>query len=142
MILVQNMSNQKIQFCPECDNKFYHQLVDLDDNNKEILVYICRVCGNKDDQINGACVLNIQYDNSASNNNYEHVVNKYTKYDPTLPHISIPCPNEECSSNKANRVSNQTAPSTDALYIRYDNDNMKHVYMCTSCDFIWKTHEP
>jgi DNA-directed RNA polymerase subunit M/transcription elongation factor TFIIS len=130
------MSAQQIQFCKICDNKYYHKLTEDDE---EALVYYCRVCGNQEDNIGGSCVLNIQYDNTNTNTNYEQIVNKYTKYDPTLPHIHIPCPNDECKSNKTNAVE-QKNNTTDAVYIRYDHVNMKHLYMCTACDHLWKTH--
>tara|TARA_Y100000389_G_C17193960_1_gene380261 strand:- start:262 stop:678 length:417 start_codon:yes stop_codon:yes gene_type:complete len=135
------MSTQRIKFCPLCDNKYYHKLVDNKENgnNDQSLVYYCRVCGHQDENITGACVLNIQYDTtsgSGSNANYEYVINRYTKYDPTLPHIQIPCPNEDCKSNNNTKDAN-----TDAVYIRYDHDNMRHLYMCTDCDFVWKTHD-
>jgi hypothetical protein len=156
------MSAQKIRFCPVCDNKYYHQLSTITntakENNKDgmeaignknedgtidmdRLVYSCRVCGHEDENFIGACVLNIQYDNkSADSTNYQNIVNRYTKFDPTLPHIEIPCPNEECKTNKNNDPTAKAA-YTDALYIRYDNIQMKHLYLCTTCDFIWKTHD-
>ena len=57
-------------------------------------------------------------------------INKYTKYDPTLPHMStIKCPNLNCSSNKK---SNSVA--SDVIYLRYDDKNMKYVYLCCHCD--------
>lgn len=153
------MSAQKIRFCPVCDNKYYHQLSSVtntvndgkkdkkektsDTNDVELdrLVYSCRVCGHEDENFIGACVLNIQYDSKkADNTNYQNIVNRYTKHDPTLPHIEIPCPNEECKTNKNNDPKAKAA-YTDALYIRYDNVQMKHLYLCTVCDFIWKTHD-
>jgi DNA-directed RNA polymerase subunit M/transcription elongation factor TFIIS len=132
------MSSQQIRFCPQCDNKYYHQVIS--DSEEDKLIYFCRVCGNKDDNITETCVLNIQYDEK-NKTNYENIINKYTKYDPTLPHISIPCPNLECKSNHVNEKDSTTMKHTDAIYIRYDHENMKHLYMCVLCDFIWKTHE-
>jgi hypothetical protein len=145
------MSAQRIKFCPLCDNKYYHKLIDnvdagnnntKEEQNLETLVYFCRVCGHQDENITGACVLNIQYDTttgSGSNANYEYVINRYTKYDPTLPHIQIPCPNEDCTSNTKN--DSKQDKNTDAVYIRYDHVNMRHLYMCTDCEFVWKTHD-
>lgn len=123
---------QTIRFCEVCDNKFYHQVSD------DSLIYFCRVCGNVDKSISheNVCVLNIQYDQKDNNKPFEHFVNKYTKHDPTLPHIILPCPNEKCSSNKEN-----ADKKTDVIYIRYDNHFMKHLYMCVTCDFIWKSNE-
>ena len=120
------MSNlQTIRFCDICDNKLYHQI------DSDSLVYFCRVCGEKTKAVNDVCVLNINYSNDDSKP-IEHVINKYTKHDPSLPHISLPCPSEKC---KSNLESNNQKP--DIIYIRYNNEQMKHIYMCTLCDFTW-----
>ena len=121
-------SNQTIRFCDLCDNKYYHQIQD------DKLIYYCRVCGNKDLNITneGLCVLNTQY--HENNQAFEFVVNRFTKYDPTLPHICLKCPNEKCESNEKNEVS-----VTDVVYLRYDKDAMKHIYICTTCNYTWKT---
>jgi DNA-directed RNA polymerase subunit M/transcription elongation factor TFIIS len=133
------MSSQKIKFCPKCDNKYYHQVV-FDSEEEDKLIYFCRVCGHQDDDdITGTCVLNIQYDEK-NKTRYENIINKYTKYDPTLPHINIPCPNIECKSNQV-KENDSTVKHTDAIYIRYDHENMKHLYMCIECEYVWKTHE-
>jgi len=64
-------------------------------------------------------------------------VNKYTKYDPTLPHINIKCPNDNCKTNTTNNPENVT----DAIYLRYDNTQLKFLYICTEpdCNYKWKT---
>ena len=79
--------------------------------------------------------------------NYKNVINKYTKLDPTLPRIhNIDCPNFECPSN-LNKSNTEEAESKggeskknidkEILYIRYDDKNMKFVYLCANCDTIW-----
>lgn len=110
-----------IRFCIRCDNKYYHQIQD----NK--LIYYCRVCGHQDLNIAGLCVLNTQYGHSTDS--YEHVVNRFTKFDPTLPHIYLKCPNEKCTTKEI----------TDAIYLRYEPNQMKHLYICTECDHKWTT---
>ena len=125
--------NQQIRFCEDCDNKLYH----LIENNS--LVYFCRVCGKKDVTLSTSshCVLSIQMDGNDTSDLYEHLIHKYTKHDPTLPHIFIPCPNESCVSN-VSKEGSSTESFKDAVYIRYDNQHMKHLYLCTKCDFKWK----
>ena len=55
--------------------------------------------------------------------------------DPTIPRVyNMECPNADCKTNKDNA-------SKEVLYIRYDDENMKYVYMCCICDFIWKNEE-
>ena len=55
--------------------------------------------------------------------------------DPTLPRISkVLCPNAECETNKGDA-------KREIIYIRYDDINMNYIYMCSTCDTIWKTDE-
>jgi hypothetical protein len=93
------------------------------------------------------------------------VVNKYTKLDPTLPRIStILCPNTECPCNRnhnptqyadratimgiAEEEATQLGSSAEAaddatprevIYLRYDDTNMKYIYLCAVCNTIWNT---
>ena len=70
--------------------------------------------------------------------NFNHVINNYTKLDPTLPRMkNIKCPNAECSSNKKDEEK-YTYP--EVIYMRYDDSNMKYAYICSHCDFVWKTN--
>jgi aspartate carbamoyltransferase regulatory subunit len=46
------------------------------------------------------------------------------------------CPNPECTTNHA-----KDSPSAEIIVIRYDEINMKYVYVCASCDTVWKTEE-
>ena len=129
---------QTIRFCQFCQNKLYHQV------ENDSLLYFCYVCGEKEDtiQTNGICVLNIDYgDSMHSVKPTEHIINKYTKHDPTLPHIHLPCPNTSCSSYKGKSESDRANITSDVIYLRYDNVQMKHLYVCCDCDFIWKTNE-
>jgi len=72
---------------------------------------------------------------SKSEQKFSHIINKYTKLDPTLPRISkILCPNAECETN-----THETP--REIIYIRYDDVNMKYIYLCSSCDTVWKTDE-
>ena len=74
----------------------------------------------------------------ASVSSYEHIINKYTKLDPTLPHINnIKCPNSACTSNEETKSDDTKKP--DILYLRYDDTNMKFVYLCTECNTVWKS---
>jgi len=103
-------------------------------------------------------------------NQYAHVVNKYTKLDPTLPRIStILCPNTECPCNRnhnptqyadrnaivgiteeeeATHLGSSAAASgaaaddaipREVIYLRYDDTNMKYIYLCAVCNTIWNT---
>ena len=188
-----------MQFCSECHNMYYLKIRDEDGNIGNTLIYYCRNCGHEDTTLSttNICVSDIQL--RTSEKKYTHIVNEYTKFDPTLPRINtIKCPNQECSSNtamkggapktNASTVGAKTTklkiktkktdasladepaalePVSDAasaapvsaapvsaapdatleseqtnrevIYIRYDDTNMKYVYLCVHCDTTWRT---
>jgi aspartate carbamoyltransferase regulatory subunit len=111
----------------------YYIRINSDDPNK--LVYYCRKCGNEDKllAIENVCVSKTQV--KKSEQSFGHIVNKYTKLDPTLPRISnILCVNPDCITNTEDKL-------REIIYIRYDDANMKYIYLCSDCDTIWKTNE-
>ena len=121
-----------MHFCSNCSNMYYIR-INSDDPNK--LVYYCRKCGNEDKllAIENVCVSKTQI--KKSEQSFSHIINKYTKLDPTLPRINtILCPNSECETNKTHK-------EREIIYIRYDDTNMKYIYLCSDCDTIWKTNE-
>lgn len=125
-------------FCSNCDNMYYLKLNDKDQNK---LLYYCRQCGNEDDNLvnNEICVLKTKITDSEQV--YHHIINEYTKEDPTIPRITnIKCPNTECPSNLTNEDENKdNKVEREVLYIRYDDLNMKYVYLCAICDKVWET---
>jgi DNA-directed RNA polymerase subunit M/transcription elongation factor TFIIS len=145
--------NTNIKFCGKCDNKYYHR---IEENQ---LRYYCRVCGNIEANVTteALCVLDTQFQQNT--HNYDFIVNKYTKFDPTLPHIFVRCPNDACTTNSETNVetnvengeNSETGENsggkgkdskekvTDAIYLRYDNTQLKYIYICTTCDHKWKT---
>lgn len=125
-----------MHFCEKCDNMYYLKLSE-DDSNK--LIYYCRNCGNEDDILTkeNVCVLDTAV--RQTEQRYSQSINEFTKFDPTLPRINtIRCPNDECPSNH-DEEGNE--PDREVIYIRYDDVNMKYIYMCAKCNTIWKTDE-
>lgn len=119
-----------MHFCSNCQNMYY---IRVNDNNPNQLVYYCRQCGNEDTAISNdnICVSKLQI--KKNEQSFNHMINKYTKLDPTLPRINtILCPNPECETNTKN-------VEREIIYIRYDETNMKYVYVCSTCDTVWKT---
>ena len=120
-----------MHFCSNCQNMYYIR-INSDDPNK--LVYYCRNCGNEDTSlvIDKVCVSKMQI--KKNEQSFNHIINKYTKLDPTLPRINtILCPNTECATNTKEK-------EREIIYIRYDDTNMKYVYLCSECDTVWNTN--
>jgi DNA-directed RNA polymerase subunit M/transcription elongation factor TFIIS len=121
-----------MHFCNKCLNMYYIS-IDPDDSNK--LIYYCRNCGNKDNNLSEKNVTVTRIQVKKSQQEFSHIINKYTKLDPTLPRINnVLCPNADCATNK------DDSPR-EIIYIRYDNQNMKYVYLCSTCDTVWKTED-
>lgn len=125
-----------MHFCQECDNMYYIK-IHGDDSNQ--LTYYCRNCGFEDNTItkDNICVSNTQLHKESQQ--FNHIINDYTKYDPTLPHISnIDCPNGDCICNKpTNDDMDDDTVKNDIIYIRYDDSNLNYIYVCTYCNTSW-----
>ena len=140
-----------MHFCKVCDNLYY---IKLKGEGEDELVYYCRKCGNEDDDLitslENICVSKSEKKNTDNDNSYKHIINKYTKLDPTLPRIhNIKCPNVDCITNIEKKGEDDedgeskkteiNKESTEILYLRYDDTNMKFVYICSHCDTVWKS---
>lgn len=153
-----------MHFCSECHNMYYLKIKDEDEQDEgvdsNILIYYCRNCGHEDTTLSAEsiCVSDTQF--RRSEKNFTHIVNEFTKYDPTLPRINtIKCPNHECISNTTSMAGGASSSSgnikkegktaldtldkdsdgREVIYIRYDDVNMKYVYLCVHCNTTWKT---
>jgi DNA-directed RNA polymerase subunit M/transcription elongation factor TFIIS len=130
-----------MKFCSNCDNMYYLQILDNSDSkdNNDKLIYYCRNCGNKDTNIEKDNIVVSITNVKQTEQKYNHIINKYTKLDPTLPRISnINCPNPSCSSNKDD--DDELKTTNEIIYIRYDNSNLKYAYICSNCDTIWNNN--
>ena len=127
-----------MHFCPKCGNMYYLQLK-KDDQDK--LIYYCRNCGNEDESlVSNLNNLYVSKTDIKKEMNYKTSINQYTKLDPTLPRIdNIDCPNPDCDCNKTEGKSEEPIAKKEILYIRYDDANMKFVYLCAICDTVWNT---
>lgn len=121
-----------MKFCVQCQNMLYIS-INKDDPNE--LIYYCRHCGSTDETITqeGHCVLDMTL--KQGEQKFSHIINQYTKLDPTLPRIyTMKCPNDLC-------ITNAESKKAEIIYMRYDDSNMKYVYICVDCDTIWKTDD-
>ena len=121
-----------MKFCIKCDNMYY---ISIDNNNEDQLIYYCRFCGHKDEQLTEDGVIVLKTELKKSEQKFNHMINKYTKLDPTLPRLyTMKCPAVDCDTHKNEKPS-------PVIYMRYDDDAMKHLYICEVCDTVWKTDE-
>ena len=96
---------------------YYLRLKKEEDSEETILIYYCRNCGNEDVQLmqeeNNICV---SKSNIKKVKNYNNMINKYTKLDPTLPRINnIKCRNSDCITNK--QSSKGKSKDDDSIFI-------------------------
>jgi aspartate carbamoyltransferase regulatory subunit len=98
----------------------YYIRINSDDPNK--LVYYCRKCGNEDKllAIENVCVSKTQI--KKSEQSFSHIINKYTKLDPTLPRVSnVLCPNPDCLTNTEDKAREIIYIRTTILTIKFIN---------------------
>jgi hypothetical protein len=110
--------------------------IGINEKDGNTLTYYCRRCGHVDETLasENICVLKTQL--KRGEQKFNHIINPYTKLDPTLPRIyNMKCPNAGCKTN----VDKVEKP--EIIYMRYDDDNMKYLYLCVTCDTCWKTDD-
>jgi len=123
-----------MHFCDKCNNMFY---IKLESEQCDKIIYYCKNCGNSDNELleSNKCILK---ENFNKLNNFNTIVNKYTKLDITLPRINyVKCPNDKCESNSSDFDTN----NREIIYIRFDDVNMKYLYLCSHCDTKWNTEK-
>ena len=124
-----------MKFCQHCENMMYVSVEKTTESaiEKQLLVYYCKHCNNKEfqdvDMKESTVILD---DNKIEDSTrYSHFINKFLKYDPTLPRVNnIVCVNEKCSKDKD--------ASNEVIYLKYDHANMQYLYYCCHCDHFWK----
>jgi DNA-directed RNA polymerase subunit M/transcription elongation factor TFIIS len=113
-----------MNFCEKCGFMYY-----ITTTEEDTLMYYCRNCGHENKELSVEELKVTVYEKS---NNTQKQINPWIKFDPTLPRTNtIKCPNEKCKSNEKDQT-------PDIIYIRYNDIDMKYMYICTKCDFNWK----
>ena len=122
-----------MHFCDNCQNMFY---IKLEENDENSIIYYCKNCGNTNKSLinTNVCISKENFNKSnLSSNNF---INNYTVLDNTLPRTNtIKCPNHECLSNTTDFDNEKR----EIIYIRYDDNNMNYIYLCSHCQTNWKT---
>jgi DNA-directed RNA polymerase subunit M/transcription elongation factor TFIIS len=124
-----------MKFCP-CGNLLANKTVGATEGDEEAtaekLLLVCRTCGYQEEDTKGGLVLEINLEERTSEG-YKILLNEFTKQDPTLPHVNtIKCPSGTCPSNAG-------GAERDVIYLKYDAENLKFLYICNNCDAQWKS---
>ncbi len=122
-----------MKFCSSCQNMYYLRMSAKSNTPiKNNLIYYCRKCGNTEEPTDSESVCVSTLNLKKGEQNFSHVINKYTKYDPTLPRMTnMKCPSTSCESNVKDYF-------PEIISVRYDDENVKYVYSCTVCESIWR----
>ena len=142
-----------MQFCPACDNKLHMEIGQVEapkeapDAFSMPLTLYCKHCPYRKsmDQTNKTAAPQANdpanafdpcmYRSNHSSNHplyYENVVNQYTFDDPTLPVLSDGhCINSQCACNTDDAV------DPEVLYVRYNDQDLKFLYLCRHCRQCW-----
>jgi DNA-directed RNA polymerase subunit M/transcription elongation factor TFIIS len=129
-----------IKFCPVCRNYLALQAthahtdeeLSKQDTHADGLRRVCRNCGYTEDAEQGGLIMEMNLRETTSDG-YKVLLNEFTRYDPTLPHVqNIKCPNEACASNTGEK-------QRDVIYMKYDPTNLKYLYICNVCNQHWRS---
>ena len=135
-----------MRFCTVCDNVLHMQIGEMDSESSKStsvpLTMYCKHCpytleiDHTQSSTTSSKLFNpCMYRSNYSSNHplyYSTLVNKYTFDDPTLPRMSIPCPNAKCASN-----TDTASCASEVIFVRYDDQDMRHLYLCQHCRQCW-----
>ena len=93
------------------------------------LYRVCDTCGYQKEDTGG--LITETYIKDKETDSYKILLNEFTRQDPTLPYLKdLDCPNNQCGSNKG-------IDSKKVIFLKYDTDNLKFVYICDNCEKTW-----
>ena len=116
----------KLKFCPTCRT---YLCFEVEEQNCRLQ---CRTCGYSETQVKGGLVSEI-YVKERVNESHKIILNEFTRQDPTLPHLkTMKCPNGSCNSNTG-------GAEKDVIYLKYDTENLKFIYICNVCGQHWRS---
>ena len=115
-----------MKFCQVCRYYMYLTVQEGD------AVRLCRNCGNTEKEEKGTLVSETLVKERTSEG-YKILLNEFTRQDPTLPHLkTMKCPRGDCGSNGG-------GAEKDVIYIKYDAENLKYLYICNVCGEQWRS---
>ena len=128
-------------FCPDCGYiLFLKKNKDKEDNVIDIryspdsLLNYCKNC-NYDTEFKHENTVVFKKNYSDTYQVENKIQNDYLIYDPTLPRVyNIDCINENCVSNAPEE---EEPVEKEIIFIKFDEDNMKYLYLCKHCKASW-----
>ena len=135
-----------MNFCPECETYLTTQILNNDNTNK-ILSYKCNNCSyskivdiGKEPEYK--CVYQQNYNLKKIKIDQKNI--QFLSKDATLPHVNnIPCPNQQCPTNKENdksevlSVGSEKPNINDVVYIKLNESDLTYLYQCCNCKHTW-----
>lgn len=122
-----------IKFCELCNNMYYMKIEGEEGNQK--LQYFCKNCGDTQNHSKEESNLVLKKCYNKGEKNYKDIVNVFTREDVSLPRVNnIICPNEDCLCNK------NSEELREVIYIKYDSENLRFIYLCCLCNTAWKNN--
>jgi hypothetical protein len=101
-------------------------------NEDKKLVHYCKNCNNQEVHESKESYLVINDNKLDDNVRYAQYINKYLKYDPTLPRVNnIQCQNDKCEKKEEDE--------NQVIYIKYDIIDMRYLYHCCHCGTFFKS---
>jgi hypothetical protein len=114
-----------MKFCPVCRYYLYLNI------EEQACIRLCRACGYTEKEEKGSLISETLVKERTSEG-YKILLNEFTRQDPTLPHLKTKCPRDDCKSNGG-------GAEKDVIYINYDSENLKYLYICNVCGEYWRT---
>lgn len=117
-----------MEFCDVCDNMLYVSPSSVPGEAELGLAALaCLHCGSRKPIARKAgepsvLVSETRYGDDSAR--YLHYVTPDLHEDPTLPRTDCACPKPGCGGDKA-------------IYVKYDETNMKYIYSCVRCKTFW-----
>lgn len=116
-----------MNFCPKCRYMLYPIIEDTS------LSMMCKNCQYIETVTEGSLIKDVQLGGGAVVKSKILDDNEFIQYDPTLPHVdNIKCPSDACPSNSGTE-------KRDVIYIKYDQEALKFLYICNVCNERWKS---
>ena len=121
-----------MKFCKVCDNMLYIN-VDTDTDGRHKLTMQCKNCSYSEIEESDDAVVIDDNSNFEANAAYiDYINNPYLIHDPTIPRLkTVPCDNASCSK--------PDTKDNDIMYIKYDMNNNRYLYICRFCNHHWIT---